>query len=137
MTGPSGAGARLMGIDRTGLQSDPPVAGPVRTCIGCRGRDSRSTLLRIVVETDGRGIATAVPDPRRRMPGRGAWLHPDIACLDLAVRRRALARAFRRQVEVTDALRAWIDQMAQSLSSVRTATESGFDADEHPMSTQQ
>ncbi|APH01052.1 YlxR family protein [Janibacter indicus] len=125
-----------MGIDRTGLQSDPPVSGPVRTCIGCRGRDSRSTLLRIVVETDDRGIATAVPDPRRRVPGRGAWLHADIACLDLAVRRRALSRAFRRPVEATDALRAWIEQMAQS-QSVRTATESGFDADEHPMSTQQ
>ena len=36
-----------------------------------------------------------VPDPRARLAGRGAWLHPDPACLDLAVRRRALVRALR------------------------------------------
>ena len=125
-----------MGIDRSGLQSDPPVAGPVRTCIGCRGRDSRSTLLRIVVETDGRGIATAVPDSRRRMPGRGAWLHPDIACLDLAVRRRAFARALRTPVEGIDALRAWVEEHLQRTTPPSQKTESGFDADEHPMSTQ-
>ncbi|MEJ5866285.1 DUF448 domain-containing protein [Pseudokineococcus sp. 5B2Z-1] len=36
-----------------------------------------------------------VPDPRRRLGGRGAWLHPDPACLALALRRRALPRALR------------------------------------------
>ena len=88
-----------MEFDRTGLQSDDVAAGPIRTCIGCRGRDSRSTLLRIVVETDGRGIATAVPDPRQRVPGRGAWLHPDASCLDLALRRGGPARSFRGRVD--------------------------------------
>jgi predicted RNA-binding protein YlxR (DUF448 family) len=39
-----------------------------------------------------------VPDPRARIAGRGAWLHPDPACLDLAVRRRALTRALRAEV---------------------------------------
>ncbi|MGH3905567.1 MAG: YlxR family protein [Pseudonocardiaceae bacterium] len=38
---------------------------------------------------------TVVPDPRRRQPGRGAWLHPDIGCLRLAERRRAFSRALR------------------------------------------
>lgn len=36
-----------------------------------------------------------VPDPRRRYPGRGAWLHPDAECLRLAERRRAFSRALR------------------------------------------
>lgn len=31
-------------------------------------------------------------------PGRGAWLHADAACLDLAVRRTAFARALRAPV---------------------------------------
>jgi len=35
------------------------------------------------------------PDVARRAPGRGAHLHPDPLCLDLAVRRRAFPRAFR------------------------------------------
>jgi predicted RNA-binding protein YlxR (DUF448 family) len=36
-----------------------------------------------------------VPDPAHRLPGRGAHLHPDAACLDLAERRKAFPRALR------------------------------------------
>ena len=36
-----------------------------------------------------------MPDPGRRLPGRGAHLHPVVACLDLAERRRAFPRALR------------------------------------------
>jgi predicted RNA-binding protein YlxR (DUF448 family) len=63
---------------------------PVRTCVGCRIRTTKSDLLR-VVEVEGR----LVPDPRGRMPGRGAHLHPDLSCLALAERRRAFPRALR------------------------------------------
>jgi predicted RNA-binding protein YlxR (DUF448 family) len=49
-----------------------------------------SELLRVVVLN-----GTAVPDARRRLPGRGAWLHPDPDCLRSAERRRALPRALR------------------------------------------
>jgi hypothetical protein len=55
-------------------------------------------LLRVVVAPDAIGEDTpppVVPDPRRRMAGRGAWLHPDLRCVELAVRRRAFARALR------------------------------------------
>ncbi|WP_460726803.1 YlxR family protein [Nocardia heshunensis] len=70
---------------------------PVRTCIGCRQRELAVDLMRVVtqgsVET-GQTIVI-VPDPRRRLPGRGAWLHPTSACLSQAVRRRAIGRALR------------------------------------------
>ena len=69
-------------------------SGPVRTCVGCRARADRSVLLRVVAVQVG-GTWTAVPDPRRRRPGRGAWVHPSPACLDLAARRTAFARALR------------------------------------------
>ncbi len=36
-----------------------------------------------------------VPDVGRRMPGRGAHLHPDLGCLELAARRKAFPRALR------------------------------------------
>ncbi|MGQ0575101.1 MAG: YlxR family protein [Pseudonocardia sp.] len=39
------------------------------------------------------GVLT--PDPRRRLPGRGAWLHPDRECLHRAERRSAFPRALR------------------------------------------
>jgi predicted RNA-binding protein YlxR (DUF448 family) len=52
-----------------------------------------------------------VPDPRARLAGRGAWLHPVAGCLDLAVRRRALPRALRVPGPLDDrAVRAEIDR---------------------------
>jgi uncharacterized protein len=51
-------------------------------------------LLRVVARDDGNGLAV-VPDPRRRLPGRGANLHPTPECLALALRRRAFPRALR------------------------------------------
>jgi len=36
-----------------------------------------------------------VVDERRRLPGRGAWLHPEPDCLAKAERRRAFPRALR------------------------------------------
>ncbi|PKW25811.1 YlxR family protein [Phycicoccus duodecadis] len=79
-----------MATDRTG----PRPAGPVRTCVGCRRADSRSALLRVVLEVGERG-PVAVPDPECRRSGRGAWIHPSASCLDLAVRRKAFGRALR------------------------------------------
>jgi predicted RNA-binding protein YlxR (DUF448 family) len=63
---------------------------PVRTCVGCRNRAPATELLRVVAR-DG----TLVPDPRRRLPGRGASVHPTPECLHAAERRRAFARALR------------------------------------------
>jgi uncharacterized protein len=74
-----------------------PRPGAVRTCVGCRQRDDRSVLLRVVATEDD-GVWYVVPDPRHRRTGRGASLHPTPACLDLAERRRAFARALRRSV---------------------------------------
>ena len=73
-------------------------AEPVRTCVGCRTRTAASGLLRVVA-VDG----ALVPDPRRRYPGRGAWVHPDIGCLRLAERRRAFPRALRTAGELDTA----------------------------------
>jgi predicted RNA-binding protein YlxR (DUF448 family) len=68
----------------------PGAAGPERTCVGCRTRTPAAQLLRVVAR-DG----VAVPDPGRRLPGRGAHLHRDAACLEQAERRGALPRALR------------------------------------------
>ena len=68
--------------------ADPSI--PVRTCVGCRRRAPVTELLRVVVHDGG-----LTPDPRRRLPGRGASLHPTAECLQAAVRRRALPRALR------------------------------------------
>ncbi|HEV3381376.1 MAG TPA: YlxR family protein [Trebonia sp.] len=69
-----------------------PGIVPVRTCVGCKERAAKSSLLRLVAA--GSGI---VPDPQARQPGRGAYLHPSRACFELAQRRRAFPRALRAQ----------------------------------------
>lgn len=77
-------------------RSHPSAPGPVRTCVGCRVAGPKDALLRVVAVTTAGSIELVV-DERRRMPGRGAWLHPDPACLELASRRRAFGRALRLQ----------------------------------------
>lgn len=63
---------------------------PIRTCVGCRGRAEAAQLLRLVL-VDG----AVIPDHGRRLPGRGAWIHPRQACLEVASRRRVWVRALR------------------------------------------
>ncbi|WP_353579762.1 YlxR family protein [Arthrobacter sp. M2012083] len=41
----------------------------------------------------GSGSSAVLVDERRRMAGRGAWLHPSEKCLALAIKRRAFGRA--------------------------------------------
>jgi predicted RNA-binding protein YlxR (DUF448 family) len=66
----------------------PP--GPVRTCVGCRKRAAKADLLRVVAVG---GVLT--PHPAGRLPGRGASVHLDPGCVDLAEKRRAFPRALR------------------------------------------
>ncbi len=63
---------------------------PARTCIGCRRRDDRSALLRVVAR-DG----AVILDPRASLPGRGAWVHRTSECMAAAVQRKAFGRALR------------------------------------------
>lgn len=70
----------------------------LRTCVGCRKRVAVTELLRVVAAQAASGpgeVTLAVPDPARRLPGRGASLHPDPACYALAEKRRAFGRALR------------------------------------------
>jgi len=63
---------------------------PTRTCVGCKERVVKSSLLRLVAVGDD-----ILPDPQARLPGRGAYLHPSPACFELARRRRVFTRALR------------------------------------------
>ncbi|WP_263457656.1 YlxR family protein [Nocardioides pantholopis] len=63
--------------------------------MGCRRRATKSELLRVTAGSDPHGRPAVVPDPVATAPGRGAHLHPTTECYDLAVRRRAFARALR------------------------------------------
>ena len=102
---------------RKGATPDPPGSGPVRTCIGCRVRGAIHSI------TARRGCGRECrPDPQRCLPGRGAWLHPDLGCLDVAERRRAFGRALRVTDQLdTTGVRDFLEAQTVAGSTDRTA----------------
>jgi len=75
---------------------------PVRTCIGCRSRTVRPSLVRVVAKN-----SKLVVDLSATQPGRGAWIHPSVDCVERAVRRRAFGRALNHttSLDMAEALR--------------------------------
>jgi uncharacterized protein len=69
---------------------DSRRAVPIRTCIGCGERAAKPDLVRVVAAG-----SELVPDVAMRLPGRGAYLHLSLACLERAQRRKAFQRALR------------------------------------------
>lgn len=57
-----------------------------RMCAACRQAAPRHSLIRLVCSPDG----ALVVDLRGRLPGRGAWVHPDASCVDRLDNRTAL-----------------------------------------------
>ncbi|WBU38330.1 YlxR family protein [Homoserinibacter sp. YIM 151385] len=80
--------------------------GPLRTCLGCRQRAPRDSLLRVVARGD-----RVVADAAARLPGRGAWVHPSLGCIENAVRRKALGRALRTTVTDTSDLKEQAERL--------------------------
>lgn len=84
---------------------DSTVVIGVRTCVGCRGRESKADLLRLAI-VGGRIIV----DVRQTVPGRGAYLHRHPDCWHRAIRQRSVARGLRAvqadSSELFDALAA-------------------------------
>lgn len=66
--------------------------GPVRTCVGCRSARAKELLVRVARTPSGVRV-----DPEGRLPGRGAYLCPDIPGIEAAATRGAgaLRRALR------------------------------------------
>ena len=65
--------------------------------MGCGRRAAKPALARLVV-VDGEVVA----DPEQRLPGRGAYVCPQLGCWQRARARSAFARAFRGHVTVPD-----------------------------------
>src|SRR5687768_4936911 len=62
-------------------------AEPRRTCAACRQEAARDELIRLVADPDG----VIVLDLRSRLPGRGAWVHPELTCLQKLEREPRIA----------------------------------------------
>ena len=86
------------------------MRGAIRTCVGCRTARDQDGLLRLARTPDGVRF-----DPDRRAPGRGAYLCPDLSCIEAAARRGAapLRRALRGAEEAQ--VRAALDALRTKL----------------------
>ena len=93
------------------------MAEPIRTCVGCRKTDTQKNLVRLVLDGAGR----VKVDRRRKMSGRGAWLHELRACVEKAIHIGGLPRAFRRRTLPLDAGALW----AQFVETIGTNAEDG------------
>ena len=87
----------------------------MRMCVSCREMQPKKELVRIVRTPEG----AVVLDTTGRANGRGAYLCKKSACLEKAIKSRALERALETKIEseTYDTLRAQIanynEQQAQ------------------------
>ena len=81
-----------------------PSNEPIRTCVACQQEAGKRALIRIVRGATG----AAMVDRTGRAPGRGAYLHREVACLETARKRHALERS----LGVTVAPELWSELIA-------------------------
>ncbi len=84
--------------------------GTERSCALSRKRKPVSELIRFVVGPAGE----AVPDIKRKLPGRGIWIDATRAAVEESVKRNVFARGFKRDVK---AARDLADQTERLLES--------------------
>lgn len=103
--------------------------GPERTCIASRRTGSPDEMIRFVLGPEGQ----VVPDLRRKLPGRGAWVSATRAMVDDAVRKKAFSRAFKTQAAVSPSLAEEVEGLlvraareALSLANKAGLVVSGF-----------
>lgn len=68
---------------------------PQRKCIACQERGDKKTLVRVVKNKEGEIFL----DKTGRANGRGAYVCATKACLEKAIKSKALNRAFKVNVE--------------------------------------
>lgn len=90
-------------------QKDQAHRQSMRTCVGCRGEESKEGLERFVyIEPQG-----LIYDLRQKAPGRGAWVHPRRDCI-LKALRGGFSRAMKQGVDGGEA-EELIEQVAAGI----------------------
>jgi predicted RNA-binding protein YlxR (DUF448 family) len=81
-------------------------------------------MIRFVVAPDG----AAVPDLKRRLPGRGIWITGTRQALSIAVARKAFSRGFRREVRISPDFVAATERLIEiaALDALAVARKGGW-----------
>ncbi|MFC7052398.1 RNA-binding protein [Hansschlegelia quercus] len=96
---------------------------PERTCVATRAVRPAEELIRFVRAPDGQ----VVPDLKRELPGRGAWVTATADAVRLAVTRKAFARGLKDAVMVDPAIDQTVDELLerQTLAMLGFANKAG------------
>ena len=81
--------------------------GPERRCIVSRETAHKLDLLKFVLSPDG----VVTPDVMEKLPGRGAYIRPDLETLSKAVETNGFNRAFKGKALVPDDLSVLVTDM--------------------------
>ncbi len=94
-----------------------------RLCVATRVVRPVDDLIRFVVGPDG----NVVPDLKGKLPGRGVWVTGTRAALEEAVKRKAFARGFKRDVRLPTDLAAQTERLLQggALDALAIAAKGG------------
>ena len=108
------------------------MASPGRTCVSCRKKGVKGELVKLADTPAG-----VVIDYTEKLPGRGAYVCPEPACIEGGLKEAALSRAFKHKItppekgEFMDALREKVTRKAVSLIGMARKSglaRLGFDA---------
>src|SRR5271155_1582333 len=106
------------------LDSGPHAREVERLCAVTRTVRPVSDLIRFVVGPDGE----AVPDLKRKLPGRGVWVTGTQEVLGDAIKRRLFARGFKRDVRLPADLLARTERLLErsALDALAIAGKAGL-----------
>ena len=109
---------------QTELDSGPHSRERERMCVVTREVRPVADLIRFVVGPGGE----AVPDLKSKLPGRGVWVTATHDALAEAVKRKTLARGFKRQVRLTGDLVEQTERLLESavLDALAMAGKAGL-----------
>jgi uncharacterized protein len=96
---------------------------PERTCILTRLERAPEDMIRFVLSPDDE----VVPDLKRKLPGRGAWVTADQKSVAEAAKRRLFAKAFKAEVKPLDHLASRVETLLEqdALGSLAMANKAG------------
>jgi uncharacterized protein len=108
----------------TDLDDGPRSGGLERYCVATRTVRPVENLIRFVVGPDGQ----AVPDLKRKLPGRGVWVTATQEALGAAIKGRAFARGFKRDVRVSPELVGRTERLLEkaALDALAIANKAGL-----------
>ena len=108
------------------LDRGPRLPQRERLCIVTRAVRPVSDLIRFVVDPQGE----AIPDLKCKLPGRGVWVTATQKAVEEAVKRKAFARGFKRDVRTPGDLAARTEGLLQraAIEALAIAGKAGLAA---------